>query len=112
MQAGHLRQRVTLQNKSVTRDAYGDEIVNWTDAATVWASVEPLRGREFYEARQEHADVTTRIRLRFRRSIDTHMRVSWTDEVGGVHLFDIEGVQHIHERKRETHLMCTETVTP
>lgn len=112
MQAGWLRHRVTVQEKDVARDEYGDEIVAWSDVVTAWAAVEPLRGRELVEMRQEYAEVSTRIRLRFLRGVDTSMRVVWVDEVAAEHVFNIEAVIHPLERKRETHLMCVELVTP
>lgn len=112
MQAGRLRHRVVLQSKSVARDSYGDEIVTWTDGDTVWASIEPLRGREYTEMRQEHADVTTRIRMRQRRGVDTTMRLKWTDETSTAHYFGVEAVIHPMENRRETQLLCVEMVTP
>ena len=103
MRAGQLRQRVTVQEKSVTRDDYGAEVITWTDLATVWAAVQPLTGREWIEGRQETAGVTTRIRMRYRSGITPEMRVSFGDIE-----FNILSV--IHVKERELHLMCREIV--
>lgn len=103
MRAGQLRQRVTIQEKDPTQDEYGEPAPTWSDVATVWAAVEPLRGGEFLEARRLGAEVTTRIRIRYRDGITPEMRV-----VGGDHTYDIEAVIHVEERQREIQLMCRE----
>lgn len=105
MQAGKLRHRVTIQEKSVTRDSFGAEVITWVDFAEVWGSVEPLRGREFIEGRQMTASVDHRVRIRQRAGISPEMRVSYAGRV-----FEIRAVLHVNEAQREMHLMCQEIV--
>ena len=85
MRAGKLRQRVTIQDKSVSQNTYGEEVITYVDWATVWAAVEPLRGREFLEGRQITAEVSTRIRIRYRSGISPEMRVKFGSKVYDVH---------------------------
>lgn len=104
MQAGDLRQRVTIQEAAdPARDTYGAEIVVWADVATVWGAVEPLTGREFFDAQATNAETTTRIRIRYRIGIVPKMRVVW-----GSHRYDIQSVTEIKSGRRELHLMCRE----
>ena len=104
MEAGRLRHRVTIQEKVVTRDTFGEEVITWTDVATVWGSVEPMRGREFMEGRQVEAEVSTRIRIRyFPDGVEPEDRVSYDGRV-----FDILAVIEVEERHREMQLMCRE----
>ena len=56
MQAGRLRHRITINQKVVARNDFGEEIITWTEVGTFWGSVEPLQGRELLEARQAIAD--------------------------------------------------------
>lgn len=105
MQAGRLRHRITIQQKAPTRDSFGGEVEAWTAVATVSASVEPLDGREFLEARQLQAEVTTRIRIRYRTGIVPQMRVVW-----GSHTYDVQAVIDPASRRRELQLMCKEEV--
>lgn len=100
---GNLRERVTIQYKVVVKDSFGAETITWTELATVWASVEPLAGREFIEGRQEYAEVSTRIRIRQRSGIAPEMRV-----VHGSNVYNILAVIHLETRYREMHLMCRE----
>ena len=96
MRAGRLRHRVTIQSKSVTRDAYGGEVITWQDDVTVWGSVEPLRGREYIEGKQEQADVTHKIFLRYRSGITPTSRLQHDSRN-----FEVVDVINKRERKRE-----------
>lgn len=106
MRAGTLRQRVTIQDKSVVRDSYGGETITWMNVAEVWAAVEPLQGREYIEARQAMAEVTTRIRMRYRSGITPEMRIEH-----GSQIFEILAVIHVKDLQRELHMMCREFVS-
>jgi SPP1 family predicted phage head-tail adaptor len=105
MRAGQLRQRVTIQSKTASRDSFGEEDITWVDLATVWAAVEPLRGREFLDGKMITAEVTTRIRIRHRSGLTPEMRV-----VFGSITYDVLSIIHIEEREREIHLMCQEII--
>jgi SPP1 family predicted phage head-tail adaptor len=106
MRAGKLRHRVTIQeDQGTTQDSLGQEIEDWQDVATVWAAVEPLQGREFLEAKQLQAEVTTRIRIRYRSGIEPEMRVVWGD-----HTYDVISVIETESRRREIELMCMEVL--
>ena len=70
MRAGLLRHRIVIQQKgTIIRDSFGEPTPAWPILATVWAAVDPLRGREFAEQRQAGAEVTTRIRIRYRSDV-------------------------------------------
>lgn len=105
MEAGRLRHRVTLKSKSVTRDTFGGEVITWVTAYTVWAAVEPLAGREWLEGRQATAEVTTRIRMRYRSGITPEMQA-----VYGAHTYDVLAVIQPEENRRELQLMCQEII--
>lgn len=75
--AGDLDQRITIQNKSVTRNAIGEEVVAWVDGDTVWAHVMPLRGGAFHAANQDQHTVDARFFIRTRTGLDESMRILW-----------------------------------
>jgi SPP1 family predicted phage head-tail adaptor len=64
MQAGRLDQRITLQKKQVTRDAYGGEVITWLDVQTVWAEAEPWRLRDRLVARRQLGESVVSFRVR------------------------------------------------
>lgn len=61
---GDLRQRVTFQRLTHTRDTNGGVIEGWTDVATVSAKVGPLRGGESVQAARLGGDQTFEIVVR------------------------------------------------
>lgn len=107
MQAGRLRQRVTLQEPVTARNGYGEVITTWATVATMWAQVEPLSGREYFDAEHLQSEITHRVRLRAVRrgwTATPAMRVLY----GGRDL-RIVSVIDWRERHVELHLMCKET---
>lgn len=91
MQAGKLKQRVTLKRPSGGgRDQYGQPTDEFKPVATVWASVEPLRGREFFAAQQVNSEITTRIRIRYRREFAGVAVNEWRIDYGG-RVYEIDG---------------------
>jgi SPP1 family predicted phage head-tail adaptor len=102
IRAGELRHRVTIQDKVVTLNSYNEEVITWTDVDTVWAQIEDLRGREYLESRRQAAEVTTRIRIRYRSGLAPEMRAVWGDIT-----YDIQAVVDPTGRQRELELMCT-----
>ena len=75
--AGKMTERITFQQKSVTKNAIGEEVVTWTDVCTVWAESRPLRGREFYAANQTQQVVDVRFIVRTRSGLTVDMRLLW-----------------------------------
>ena len=82
-----LSERVTLQQKSVTKNGIGEELVTWADIATVWAEVIPLRGREFFAANQIQQAADIRVRIRERAGLTPDLRLVWKSQP-----YDITGL--------------------
>ena len=93
MQGGRLDSRVTLQSRSVLRNATGEDVVTYSDVAEVWAEKFDLRGREFYAAQQAKADVTTRWRIRWRSDVSVLHRL-----VHAGRNYDINAISEIGRR--------------
>ena len=62
---------IELQRRSLTRNAFGEQVESWTTLASVWAEKIDLKGREFFAAQQTSADVSTRWRIRYRTDVST-----------------------------------------
>ena len=102
MNAQRLNQKVTIQTKSVTRAANGEEIVSWVTHATVWACVEPIRGREFFAAAQMQGAVDYRVTIRYLSTVTRAMRVMWGSVVMDITAEPI----NVNAGNRWTELMC------
>lgn len=103
MQAGRMRQRVKIQNRVEARNGYGELITTWSTLATVWASVEPIRGREFFEAEQVQSEISTRVRIRYYEGVTAEMRLLYETRP-----LQIMAVIDVNERHKEMQLMCRE----
>jgi len=102
MQAGRLRHRITIEQKSVQRGAQGGEVVTWTAfAANVPAEAEPMSGREYVTLRAGQADITIRFRLRYLAGVNPAMRVNWNGDP-----YEIEDVIDVRGRRVQLELMC------
>ena len=105
MKIGKLRHRVRIQAYTAGRDSFGAEEHVWTDVATVWASVTPVSGKEYFASAQTNAEVSTKITMRYQSGITPKMRV-----VLGARIFEIISALNFEERGVELNLMCKETV--
>jgi SPP1 family predicted phage head-tail adaptor len=69
----------------------------------VWASVSPIKGREFWQAEQIQSNVTTRIEFDFFPGITRSMRIYYSNRI-----FKIVAVIDVNEMHRTLQLMCEE----
>ena len=109
MRAGELRHRITLQEKCVALNGFGEEVITWSAVATVWAQIETPSASEFVSQAQMGALLTHKITIRQRANIIPTMRITW-----GVRVFEITGVV-ADNLKRQIALLCRELndgVTP
>ena len=106
MRAGRLRQRLTLQSKSETRDAYGAAIISWSDEATLWGAIEPLSGKEYLAQDSIQSEAKVRIVIRYYSGVAT----SWRVKHDGLY-YDIKDVLDLDTRHRQMTLMTSKGVT-
>ncbi len=64
MRIGPLRHRVILQQHSRSRDAWGGISDTWTDAATVWASIDRTSGGESFQSAQPQSEANIKMYIR------------------------------------------------
>lgn len=77
---GRLTERVTFQEATLVDDSVGGFSTSWGSidtTPTMWASVEPLTGREALHAGQLEARVTHRVTVRRRSDLTAQMRIRW-----------------------------------
>lgn len=110
MRAGPLRHRGTLQRNLNARSSTGavkDEYEDWL--VRIACAVEPVTGSERWVQAQPVADITCRIRIRYRPGVTAKMRFLHQRESGSptlIDIYDIEAVVPADGRKVELHLLC------
>lgn len=110
MRAGYLRHRLEFQDKAVSRDGYGAEVVSWGESFTVWGSVEPYMGREYLQAKQQQAEVSHRVRIRYRPNVKPTMRIKVDLDSRDAFYLEIVNVIEPFVRGTDLQLMCREAV--
>ena len=75
------RKRVTIQNKSAVSDGQGGFAESWPNGSTVWASIEPLKAYERFQAMQMQVPVTHKITMRYTDEITSASRLLYGDRV-------------------------------
>lgn len=75
--AGQLRERVTVQIASGTTNALGETVLTWGNSTAVWASVQGVSARESVNAGQQDVSLTHRVRLRYLPGLTQQMRFAW-----------------------------------
>lgn len=105
MRIGPLNKRVAIRSAAAVQDEYHEETLTWSTDATVWASVEPLSGRELISAQQTHAETTHRIRMRYQpnTTVTAEKRILYDSRV-----FEIVSVINKKEKKVMLELLCKE----
>lgn len=74
---GELKERITLERKTKTRDGAGGATVTWASYATVWALVRPMTGRERESAMRTEARAEYLVVIRNRDDILESDRIGW-----------------------------------
>ncbi len=96
MEAGKLRNFITIQKVSETFDDKGNIVQTWQDMVNLWAEILPLVGREYWSSKQVNAETTGKLRTRYYPGITPKMRIKF-----GNRYFEILGVINIEEKGEE-----------
>lgn len=97
--AGDLDRRITIQQRSVSKDSGGRDVVTWPARATVWAAKRDVSGREQMQAGQVTAEQITRFIVRWRADVADTDRILFGSTV--------YAVQHQAEVGRREFLQIT-----
>lgn len=93
-QIGRLDRRIVIQESTLTKDEYGQEMTAWGTFATVWAKVEDKSGSESYQADQLTATRMTVFTIRWIAGLTEKMRILYNYDY-----YDIQAIKS-PDRKR------------
>ncbi|MDE6984778.1 MAG: phage head closure protein [Lachnospiraceae bacterium] len=103
MDIGRTNKRITfLRYEEKENDLLQAEQV-LTEVKTVWASVEPTRGREYQEAQRIRPELTYKVTTRYHKEITPDMFIRYKDRY-----FNIVSVINVRERNEMLEIICTE----
>lgn len=100
-----LRNRVEFLRRIVTVE-HGISKERWETAFTCWCGVEPLSGREFWEAAAINRENEVRLTIRYRKDVSAEMRIRLDGTV-----YDIASILDKNNRHEALEILAR-TVTP
>jgi len=98
-----MNKRIVIEENTRTTDGQGGYTEAWTTLATVWASIEPIKGYEKFQAAQMQTPVTHKIMIRYRTGITTACRINYDNRT-----FDIKEVLNVDEDKAQLKITAQE----
>jgi len=101
MHAADLRYLIVIQEPTTDRNSYGEDVPTWSELDTVYAAVEPLSGRELFEAQHEITEVMVKFTIRYRDDVTAVMRISFDSDI-----YNIKEVINVDERDRMLTLLA------
>ena len=107
MYAGKLRFPIKLQRNHPVKNELGEPLDDWQDYADTDADIKPLQGREFYDAQQINAELTTVVTIRWLPDVRADDRVVYGDRI-----LTIVWVRNIDSRDHALDLVCKENPAP
>ena len=113
MQAGKLRKRVLIQQRTSTVEAtYGQQTLAWTDLTTIWCDIEAVSGAQLARSQSIYNETTHHIILRWQPIFENMKQVGSYRGVyvssGTTRYFDIGATMNDGERNRMVTLLCSE----
>jgi len=105
MRIGKLRHYISIQDRTETKNEFGEAEYNWNDFAKAYAEIKPVTAKEYFAAQGEVAQVTHRIVMRYKSGVKPKMRILFKDRV-----FDIKAVRDYFEKNRVLEIMAQEKI--
>lgn len=102
--AGRLNKRIIIQRKTGSASSMTEPETLGT-VKTVWACLEPLQGKAYFEANRQNSEVTIKITIRYLQGITPDMQILF-----GTRIFEIISIINVGERNCEMQLMCREVL--
>ena len=105
MDIGRTNKRVTFCQHEEKENELLQTEQALVEIKTVWASVEPTRGREYQEAQRIRPELTYKITTRYHRYITPYMFIKFKDRY-----FQIVSIINVREHNEMLEIVCTEKI--
>jgi len=103
MQAGKLRESVTIQQKTDVVSDSGEAVATWSTYAAAFADIRTPSGREFFGQDKFNATVSHIVTVRWVTGIKPEMRVLW-----GSRILNIIYINEDRQHAKMMQLNCME----
>lgn len=103
MDIGRLNKRITFMKLADMPDAMGQESKKLREIKTVWGSLYPVRGMEFYELQKMQSKITHKCYVRYMEGIGSECYIRYGEKT-----YSIESVLDIDLAHKMLEIMCSE----
>lgn len=103
IQIGKLNKRITFMDYIFAEDEIGQVTQKLAGIKTVWGSLYPVRGTEYYEAAKIRTKTTYKCYVRYIPGITTNMYLKYKDV-----MYTIESVIDMDMEHKMLEIYCTE----
>lgn len=79
--SSRLNKRITMEENNTTPDGSGGFISSWTEFASVWAEIEPIKYEENFISGQVQNKATHSITIRYINSLKPSMRINYSNRI-------------------------------
>lgn len=94
LRIGDLGRRIKIQQRTGTRDAFGQSLLIWTDLLTCWASLEVTSSTEVDAGQALFAEAIYQIVILYRPTVTAAMRVIYQGKVLDILAVTDDGLRH------------------
>lgn len=105
MDIGRTNKRITFYRYEEKENVLLQKEQVLTAVKTVWASVEPTRGREYQEAQRIRPELTFKITIRYFNNITPDMYIKFKERT-----FEIVSIINVREKNEMLEIVCTEKI--
>lgn len=99
---GTLDKRVTILKYEDVENEYNFTQKKLNPFLRIWARIEPLRGKDYYEQYKDKTEDFIKITVRYRESIDNSMLIKYKNK-----LYEINTIIDPYEAHVKLELMCS-----
>ncbi|MFG6367787.1 MAG: phage head closure protein [Lachnospiraceae bacterium] len=105
MDIGRTNKRITFCKYEEKENALLQMEQVLIEVKTVWASVEPTRGREYQEAQRIRPELTYKITTRYHKEVTSDMIIRFKERY-----FNIVSVINVKEKNEMLEIICIEKI--
>ncbi len=102
---GRLNKRLTFLKLADSEDEIGQTVQKLKPYRTVWGSLYPVRGTEFYEIQKIQSKVTHKCYVRYLPGIDTNCYIRFKDKT-----YSVESVINVNLENKMLEILCSEYI--
>ncbi len=91
------RNRIAIEQKTVTDTSYGGQSIKWVVAGNYWAQIKPMSGSEVFRSQQLQSRVTHKILIRYQAEFANTKDFSAYRIVYQERVFNIRYIRNLHD---------------